>query len=840
MSVESTWFDEPTILEREIRVAYGRRGVLPEIEGYESLIEIARGGQGVVYRAHQQSTKRTVAVKVLRDAAPGEAERRRFEREVDLAAGLRHPGIVSIHDSGLTRDGRPYLVMEFVEGEPVDRHLGEEPSIRDTVALLAEVCDAVAHAHLRGVIHRDLKPGNIRVDTDGRARVLDFGLARLSGDPAMTVSGSGHFIGSLPWASPEQAEGRTQEIDVRSDVYALGVVLYQLLAGVFPYDMKGGMRAALDNIVDTPPARPSSHRADIDNDLETILLKCLSKEPERRYQSAGELARDLRRYLNGEPIEAKRDSAWYTIRKRIVRYRVLTGVSTGVLVLSLVALVAVNQFRLEAQRQRDLAAEALEDAREINTYMEETFSAVDPFADSAIDTPLREVLDHAAAEVDTRFADRPRLRSSVHEFLGNTYWNLGRLDLAADHLRAALEAQQTLDAPDELTLIDLQNNLGAVLADLLEFDEAERHLLAAERLATQILPPDDELAITVTHNRGYLLHYQGRMEEAAAKYQEALEAERRVFGDHHEYTLGTMNCYAPLLSDMGRLEEAHALFEDTVAGRTELLGAEHPSTLLARQNLAQSHYRLGRVREAAAIQAECAPIFDRVLGPTHPWTVSNATNLATSLARLGRTEEAEAICRSLLEHLAAIPDNDLSLLITRLALGRTLIAGDEHAQAVSLLREVYADSLEIFGPDGRRTLAIRTTLAEALAGAGDLDEAESILREVIAMHESAGNVSSTDLTTARLDLSAILLERGHLEEARAQAERARAAAAESAPEGHWLHARADLELGRALLALDRPAEAEKLFAAAAERFAARLGPEHPLTSEARGLLPRSN
>lgn len=832
--MDSTWFEEPTALEREVRAAYGRRGVAPEIEGYESLIEIARGGQGVVYRARQQSTRRTVAVKVLRDAAPTDTERRRFEREVDLAAGLRHPGIVSIHDSGLTRDGRPYLVMEFVEGRSIQQHLGERPPIERTVALVADVCEAVGHAHLRGVIHRDLKPGNVRVDADGRARVLDFGLARLTGERGMTVSGSGQFIGSLPWASPEQAEGRTNEIDVRSDVYALGVVLYQLLTGEFPYDVESSMRVALDSIVAMPPSRPSSHRADIDDDLETIILKCLAKEPDRRYQSAGELARDLRRYLAGEPIDAKRDSAWYTIRKRMARYRLVTGIATGALVVAVGALIAVNGFRIEAAKQRDLASEALADAREINAYMEETFSAVDPFADSAIDTPLREVLDHASAEVDTRFADRPRLRSSVHEFLGNTYWNLGRLDLAADHLRSSLEAQQALDDPDELTLIDLQNNLGAVLADLLEFEEAEKHLLAAERLASEQLPPDHELVITVTHNRGYLLHYQGRMEEAAAKYQAALDAERRVFGEHHEFTLGTMNCYAPLLSDMGRLEEAHALFEDTVAGRSELLGPEHPSTLLARQNLAQSHYRLGRVREAATIQSECVPLFERVLGPTHPWAVSNSTNLATSLALLGRAEEAKGICRDLLEQTASLPDNELSLLIIRLALGRALIAGGEHAQAAALLREVYADSVEAFGTDGRRTLAIRATLAEALAGTGATDEAEGHLREVIAIHDAAGN-DSAGAVDARLQLSAILLERGQPELAREAAEAAHAAAADSVPESHWLHARADLEVGRALLALDRPAEAKPRIASAAAALESKLGPDHRLTRQAREL-----
>ncbi|MCW5776223.1 MAG: protein kinase [Phycisphaeraceae bacterium] len=349
------------------------RDVFP---GYEILHEIHRGGQGVVFLAIQHATKRKVAVKVLH-AGPfiGAAGRARFEREVQVLGQLSHPNIVGIHDSGTTADGSVFYVMDYVAGDSLEAHLfkRERRSIPATLALFAKICDAVNAAHLRGIIHRDLKPANVRVRSDGEPVVVDFGLAKTPmGDGAaeaavMTVTGQ--FIGSLPWASPEQATGTAGAVDVRSDVYSLGVILYQLLVGRFPYDVAGNMRDVLDNIQHAEPTPPRSLRPDLDSDLEAIVHKCLEKDREARYQSAGDLARDLKRYMAGEPIEARRHDGWYVLRKLAKRYKGTAFVASVFVVLVLVfavvmsvlyrrALIAEGQANLSLQAEKAARAEA--------------------------------------------------------------------------------------------------------------------------------------------------------------------------------------------------------------------------------------------------------------------------------------------------------------------------------------------------------------------------------------------------------------------------------------------------------------------------------------------------
>ena len=316
--------------------------------GYEIQREIHRGAQGAVFRALQKNTGRSVALKLLHDHAfGGVLDKARFEREMRVLAALKHPNIVAIHDGG-SHNGRFYLVMDYIAGQPLDVYMASgQRSICETVSLCIQICDAVNAAHVSGIIHRDLKPANVRVDQMGRPFVLDFGLAKLLttgwNDDGANAGGTltGQFLGSLPWAAPEQAEGSPSRIDMRTDVYALGVILYYMLTTKFPYSVAGPIKRTLEAIVQHPPVPPRRFRKEINDELETIVLKCLNKERERRYQSAGELAQDLRRYLAGEPIEAKRDSPWYMFRKSALRFRIpLAVVGLFVLLLSISTVVA--------------------------------------------------------------------------------------------------------------------------------------------------------------------------------------------------------------------------------------------------------------------------------------------------------------------------------------------------------------------------------------------------------------------------------------------------------------------------------------------------------------------
>ncbi len=357
------------------------RGELSELDdvptpGYRIVGELHRGGQGVVFRAIQLATQRTVALKLLLAGRAASAQQLvRFQREIDIAASLSHPNIVTIYDGG-SFDGRHYLAMEYVDGCRLDKFVGDhtqgsdatkrELSINQRVRLFHKIAVAVGYAHLRGVMHRDLKPSNIIVDRDGEPHVLDFGLAKLSeseitdGHQSPTISGE--FLGTLAYASPEQTHGNPKFVDIRTDVYSLGVILYEMLTGKLPYDVSAPLSETLNNICQSAPVRPTRLTRQIDDELETIVLKALAKEPSRRYQSGEHLARDLDHYLNDQPIDAKRDSSWYLLRKSIRHYRTavltvlaLMGVVVGALVVTLASLQ-------RAMEQRNVAMAATRDA----------------------------------------------------------------------------------------------------------------------------------------------------------------------------------------------------------------------------------------------------------------------------------------------------------------------------------------------------------------------------------------------------------------------------------------------------------------------------------------------
>lgn len=372
------------------------------IAGYALLRALHRGGQGVIYEALQHSTHRRVAIKVLREGPFASREDQvRFEREVAILAQLRHPNIVTIHDSGVAA-GCSYFVMDYVPGQPLDQWAAQQGRPTGQILHVFEkICAALQAAHARGIVHRDLKPSNVRVDAEDEPHVLDFGLAKVMAPvpgplaPADVMTTTGQFTGSLPWAAPEQAEALPGRIDARTDVYALGVILYQLLTRRFPYVVDGALPEVLSNIIRADPVPPRTWRADLDRDLETLILKCLHKERERRYQTAGELTRDLERYRKGEPIAARRDSVPYVLQTRFRRVLGRHPLAACVLLVLAVALLV-----------HTLGAQIVYRWTPMNAFFE-TWAARSPFTARA--PPLTDVRivrlgDDSSAQVVARAA----------------------------------------------------------------------------------------------------------------------------------------------------------------------------------------------------------------------------------------------------------------------------------------------------------------------------------------------------------------------------------------------------------------------------------------------------
>jgi tetratricopeptide (TPR) repeat protein/predicted Ser/Thr protein kinase len=734
--------------------------------GYDVVRELHRGGQGVVYQAIQKSTKRKVAIKVMREGPfAGPRDRSRFEREVQILGQLDHPGIVRIHESG-TAAGNFFYVMDYISGQALDAYTaGDGRSIDATLRLFVKICQAVNAAHLRGVIHRDLKPSNIRIDSAGEPHVLDFGLAKLATQPLTdesqprVMSLTGQFIGSLPWASPEQAEGSPEKIDTRTDVYSLGVILYQMLTGEFPYPVTGNMREVLDNILTAEPARPRTIRPQIDDEVETLVLKCLRKERERRYQTAGELARDVLQYLAGEPIDAKRDSAWYMLRKSVARYRVPAAVSGAFLALIVVFGVTMTLMYQHADRQAR-RAELYAD------FLENTLAALDPDTAEGQDTALlRELLDAAAGRV-TELADQPEVEAAVRQTIGRTYLTIGLFGEAAAQLEGALRIRERLFGDRNLDMAETQYCLAWARKELGEFAAADT--LYQEALATrqELLGNEHEQVADVLNGLGELRRAQGKSDQAESLLREALQMRRRLLGEQDPDVASSLACLGSLLRDCGRTAEAEEALRTALAIRREALG-EHTHTAISLNMLGLLLTDTGAFSEAKEALEEALAMRRRLLPDNHPFIGTSVNNLALWLYARQDYAGAAPLFREAVERARTQPDDEQpQRLATRLYnLAATLHKLGDDQQAEPLCREALQKRREVLGPDHEDTAEPLYLLGKIRLEAGDLGAAERHLRESLSILEATRGADHPRTARVQYGLGDCLADAGHYEEA---------------------------------------------------------------------------
>jgi eukaryotic-like serine/threonine-protein kinase len=718
---------------------------------------IGAGGMGTVYegiRADDQYQRR-VAIKVLRQRAAGEVALQRFRDERQILANLDHPNIAALLDGGVTADGEPYFVMEYLEGEPITRWCDARTlTVSERLALFLQVCAAVHYAHQRLVVHRDLKPANILVTEQGIVKLLDFGIAKLlpragEGDGHASVT-QAHLRAYTPdYASPEQLLGKL--VATPSDVYALGVVLHELLTGTRPFDFSGRSAGEVERLVsETVPARPSGTitearagalgersgaraRGRIAGDLDAIILKALRKEPERRYGSVEELAADVKRHLDGHPVQARPDGFGYQVAKLVRRRRTETTLVVVAVVLLVGGVVATSVKANEAVRERERVTE-------VKSFLTTMLGAASPEAFGK-DVQVRTVLDSAALRADS-LHDRPALEGEIRGIIGGTYVALGEFELAEAQYRkqlalavaaapggsretarammqvsAAFEYEGRYAAADSLLTIagpmlarfspndaqaraDFLDVRGRVLLRLGRAPAADTAL--AEVLAIELsqTPVNDSAIGSAYANLGVVRSELGHNESAESLLVQAVAASRRAFGPVHPLVAAILSPLATVQERAGAMDRADSTYREALAIRLKLLGPEHPDYAWTMFNYADHLLLVGRNAEAAAWCRKVLALRGKTLMDSHPAPAAAMAVLGRALGRMDSLKEGERWLReSWALRKATLPPGHFLIASSESILGEHLTLAKRYPEAEAHLLAGEAALVKARGED---------------------------------------------------------------------------------------------------------------------------------------------
>jgi serine/threonine protein kinase len=688
---EGTFLESPT---RELSTLLGTSAgedLDTEIGPYKLLQQIGEGGMGTVFLAEQtQPVHRQVAVKVIRPGMDSSKIIVRFEAERQALALMDHPNIAKVLDAGTTPTGRPYFVMELIRGTPITQYCDEHRlTLRERLQLFVSICQAVQHAHQKSIIHRDLKPSNVLVALyDGKAvpKVIDFGIVKAIGvrltDRTMPTE-SGAVVGTLEYMSPEQAESGQLDIDTRSDIYSLGVILYELLTGTTPLRGNGmkdwGLLDLLRRVREEEPATPSTRLSTIEElpaiaanrgvepkrltglvrgDLDWIVMKCLDKDRTRRYATANALARDLERYLNEEPIEARPPSAGYRLSKFLKRHKGMVLAVTSVMLALVAGIIGTTLGLLRAVREHGeavMAAAAEKQAKETAQQREAETRAVLNFVENKIfsaarpedqegglgrEVSLRRAIEAALPFVEQGFVEQPLTEARLRMALGTSFHFLGEDKMAVEQWEKARTLYMSqLDADPRYTLRSM-DNVATAYAALGRQDDALKLRKEALELEREKLGPDDPDTIGGMNNLAASYASVGRHADAFKLFKETLALSKDKLGPDHPETLRTSYNLARAYAALGRTAEALKLHEETLALRETRIGPTHPDTLWSMTNVADTYATLGRHADAFKLHQKTLAIREAKLGPDHPDTIANMHNLAISYAALGQHAEA--------------------------------------------------------------------------------------------------------------------------------------------------------------------------------------------------------
>ncbi|MGE3166679.1 MAG: tetratricopeptide repeat protein [Planctomycetota bacterium] len=763
-----------------VRHEKGRR-----IGPYRVIEPLGVGGMGVVYRAEQDHPRRTVALKVLPAGAFDPSVLRRFQFEAEVLGRLQHPGIAQVYEAGVATaesgSELPYFAMELVEGAPLDRFVERERlDTRERLELLARVCDAVHHAHQKGVIHRDLKPSNVLVRSasprPGEPKVLDFGVARVTspeGRPSTVRTLAGQLVGTLPYMSPEQVGGDSDAIDVRADIYSLGAILYELLSGELPIDPgQSSIPEMVRRVVEEQPQRLGRRQSALRGDIETIVAKALEKDPERRYASAAEFAADLRRVIHDEPISARPASRIYVLTKMAKRNRAVVLGSALVFLATLAGLVAERFQRRRAEEARVELEQALGEARAATRSAE------------AARADLEQAL--AGSEKVTRIlTDLLTSAGQVEEAASPT--TVREKLLGIEEQLAGLEGQPEIESR-------LRNAIGETCKQLGELGLAKRHL------------------------------------------ERAVELRFALHGDRHPATLRSSSALASVLLDSDDAKRAKQLAEGAFEGFRELLGVEHEETLAALGSVAIARERLGDP-SADETHRRVTALCREHLGLEHPLTLRSQCNLAVYLQSRGKSAEAEPLLREVIDQrMESLGRDHPDTAVALNNLGYLLNGTQRFEEALPLLREAFDTGSRFLGEDDARTHLYGNNLGVSYYGLGRYEEARPFLEAAVARTVAELGPDHLNTLLARGNYAGLLRKMGRNEEAASLFPDIVAGMRRAQPSGSPLAAIYERFQGLTLMDLGRYSEAEPLLLGAYQTFEQALGKAHQRTQTARESL----
>jgi serine/threonine protein kinase/tetratricopeptide (TPR) repeat protein len=824
--------------------------------------QIGEGGMGLVFVADQtEPVKRRVALKVIKPGMDTREVVARFEAERQALALMEHPNIATVLDAGATPEGRPFFVMELVRGTPIAEYCDEHRlTVRQRLELFLQVCAAVQHAHQKGVIHRDLKPTNVLVavhDVAAVAKVIDFGIAKAVG-PSLTdrtvYTAFAQVVGTPLYMSPEQAGQSALDIDTRTDIYSLGVLLYELLAGATPFDGDRLRSVGLDEfrriVREEEPARPS-HRlstlaaaaqstvatrrqadprrlaGDLRGDLDWVVMKCLEKDRERRYESAGALAADVRAYLADEPVAARPPSAAYRLKK-FVKRRKGPMAAAGLVALALLAgfvgttwgmvraldeagerkqaeeqakfdrnaAVAAAEERAKAEQRatadRDAARGAEADTRAFSEFLvNHVLAAARPRGlqgGLGIRTTVVEALEAAEGSLDEVFKGRPLAEAEARHAIGVTWRNLARYKKAIEHLRRAAELRERELGPDAELTLDSYNSLGVALGLAGRYREAVTVIQQAHARAMSKHGADQRLTLILANQlaTGYL--HTGQLEESAVLSEQILERRRSIFGPDHPDTLHTMCILAYVYARQGLHNDAITMAEAALNMSKKSLGPYHLQTLDTDNTLALIYGLTGRHLDALALHERTLEQVKKEFGEDHPTVLAKMHNIALAYQKLGRTEESIVL----------------------------------HEQVLSRFKTVL-------GADHPQTLQNMSSLATAYARGGRLRESLSLYEQVVELRRSVLGPDHPDSLFAQYHLGSAYRLTGRLQDAVELLEGTLEKQTAILGTDHPQTVDSMGELGKAYQDVDRPKEAVTLCERAHEGRLVLFGPDHPDT-----------